>query len=87
MYDQYHFFVPNAIKRYSIGTKNKVLKTNPDGSVSLYVQADQPTDPVQRANWLPAPRGVDFTLFIRAYWPDAAITSGRWTPPAVTPVR
>lgn len=87
MYDPYHFFVPNPIQRYSIGTKNKDLKTNPDGSLSLYVQADQPTDPVHRANWLPAPKSGDFTLFMRAYWPQEAVTSGRWTPPAVTALR
>jgi hypothetical protein len=83
MYDQYHFFVPNSIKRFSLGTKNKDLKTNNDGSLTIYVQADAPSDPVQRANWLPAPKGADFSLFIRAYWPEEAVTSGHWTPPPV----
>lgn len=83
MYDQYHFFVPNAINRYSVGTKNKDLKTDADGSLSIYIQAEPPTDPLQRANWLPSPKSGDFTLYTRAYWPDTAITNGEWTPPAV----
>jgi hypothetical protein len=83
LYDAQHFFVPNEIKRFSVGTKNKDLMRHADGSVTIYVQADAPTDPAQRANWLPSPSGEDFSLYIRAYWPDEAILSGQWTPPAV----
>ena len=84
MYNAEHFFVENPIKRYSVGTKNRDLKLAPDGSLTLYVQADEPSDPVQRANWLPAPKDGDFSLYLRAYWPDVAITQKRWTPPGVT---
>ncbi len=83
MYNQHHFFEPNAIKRYSVGTKNKDLHKAPDGSLTIYVQADEPTDPAERANWLPSPRNEDFSLYVRAYWPEQAVTSGQWTPPAV----
>jgi hypothetical protein len=83
LYNKYHFFEPNEIKRYSLGTKNKTLKYNPDGSMTIYVQADAPSDPAQRANWLPAPKDADFSLFMRSYWPKAEITDGAWTPPAV----
>jgi len=82
IYNEHHFFVANEINRFSVGTKNKDLKTGADGSLTVYVQAGAPTDPVQRANWLPAPKG-DFSLYIRAYWPQAAVTQGEWTPPAV----
>ena len=85
LYSQYHFFVPNESNRYSVGTKNKELKRNPDGSLTIVVQADPPPD-AQRANWLPAPKGEDFSLFMRAYWPKPAALDGSWTPPAVTPV-
>jgi hypothetical protein len=83
LYDRYHFFAPNAVKRYSVGTKNKDLKPNADGSLTILVQADAPGDQAQRANWLPAPRGDDFSLFVRAYWPEAPVLEGRWTPPGV----
>jgi hypothetical protein len=86
MYNEHHFFEPNAIKRYSVGTKNKDLRHAADGSLTIHVQADEPGDPVQRANWLPSPRGAAFSLYIRAYWPEEAITSGTWTPPRVVKV-
>jgi len=82
LYSQYHFFVPNEINRYSVGTKSKNLKFNPDGSLTIFMQADPPPE-AQRANWLPAPKGEDFSLFMRAYWPQIAVIDGSWTPPAV----
>lgn len=83
IYNEHHFFIKNAINRFSVGTKNKNLKHAADGSLTIYVQSDAPTDAVQRANWLPAPKG-DFSLYVRAYWPSAGIMDGSWTPPAVT---
>ena len=82
LYNEHHFFVPNELKRYSLGTKNKALKTNSDGSLTLYVQAEAPPD-AQQANWLPAPKGADFSLYVRAYWPKTPVIDGSWTPPAV----
>jgi hypothetical protein len=81
LYNEHHFFAPNDLKRYSLGTKNKTLKPNPDGSLTFHVQADPPA-PAQRDNWLPAPKG-DFSLFMRAYWPKPAVLDGSWTPPPV----
>ena len=86
LYDRFHFFCANVIKRYSIGTKNRTLTLHADGSLTIWVQSDVPTTPIERSNWLPSPRGEDFSLFIRAYWPDPPITTGQWTPPAVMPV-
>jgi hypothetical protein len=80
LYNAEHFFEPNEIKRYSMGTKNRDLKTNADGSVTVYVQSDPPAE---RANWLPSPKGADFSLFIRAYWPEDVTLNGTWTPPPV----
>jgi hypothetical protein len=82
IYNEHHFFIANPINRFSVGTKNKDLKPNLDGSLTIYVQAGAPTDLIQRANWLPAPKG-DFSLYVRAYWPKAEILDGSWTPPPV----
>ncbi|MBR1224587.1 MULTISPECIES: DUF1254 domain-containing protein [unclassified Bradyrhizobium] len=82
IYNQHHFFVANPINRFSVGTKNKDLKPAADGSLTIYVQADAPADPTQRANWLPAPKG-DFSLYVRAYWPKAPVLDVSWTPPPV----
>jgi hypothetical protein len=83
LYDEYHFFAPNQIKRYSLGTKNKTLKYNPDGSLTIYVQASAPAE---RDNWLPAPKGI-FCLFLRAYGPKETVVKNEWTPPAVVKVK
>jgi hypothetical protein len=84
LYNEHHFFAPNDLKRYSLGTKNKGLKTNEDGSLTLYVQADPP-EQANRTNWLPAPRG-EFSLYVRCYWPEDPILEGVWTPPPVNRV-
>jgi hypothetical protein len=82
LYNEHHFFAKNELTRYSLGTKNKDLKYNPDGSLTIYVQADPPVEAL-RSNWLPAPSGADFSLYVRAYWPKAAVLDGVWTPPGV----
>lgn len=84
LYDAYHFFARNDLNRFSIGTKNKTLQVDQDGSLTIHVQHQSP-GAEQETNWLPAPTG-EFCLFLRAYWPDDAILSGaglprRWPPP------
>jgi len=86
LYNQYHFFEPNDLGRYSLGTKNKNLQYNADGSLTLYVQADAPAENL-RSNWLPAPKNGDFTLYIRSYWPEKEILDGVWTPPGAERVK
>ena len=85
LYNQHHFFSPNEIKRYSVGTKNKTLITAPDGSLTIYVQTTPPQSD-KRANWLPAPK-ENFVLYIRAYWPEESALNGTWTPPVVTKIK
>ena len=41
MYNDKYFFVSNPINRYSISARQK-LKSNPDGSIDLYIQKDSP---------------------------------------------
>jgi hypothetical protein len=81
LYDEHHFFHPNALKRYSLGTKNMNLNYNADGSLTLYAGAKSPGKD-KEDNWLPAPNGA-FSLYIRAYWADEAILDGTWKPPVV----
>ncbi|MEN4397638.1 DUF1254 domain-containing protein [Mycolicibacterium senegalense] len=83
LYNDKHLFHPNDLKRYSLGTKNKNLKRNPDGSLTLYAGAQSP-GPERESNWLPAPPGR-FSLFIRAYWGEQPILDGTWKPPTITP--
>jgi hypothetical protein len=81
LYNQYHFFSPNSINRFSLGTKNKDLKYNADGSLTLYVQNTQPSND-KLSNWLPSPKET-FSLYIRCYWPEDRVIKDSWLPPAV----
>jgi hypothetical protein len=81
MYNDVHLFHPNPLGRYSLGTKNKNLKYNADGSLTLYTGSKSPGKD-KESNWLPAPEGT-FSLYFRAYWADKAILDGSWTPPSV----
>jgi hypothetical protein len=81
VYNKEHLFEANRLNRFSLGTKSKSLKYNDDGSLTLYFQNESPGDE-KDSNWVPAPKDV-FSLYIRAYWPKAAILDGSWTPPPV----
>jgi hypothetical protein len=50
-----HLFEPNALNRFSLGTKNNTLKHNADGSLTLYFQAASPGAD-KEANWVPTPK-------------------------------
>ncbi len=81
LYNEHHFFNDNPLKRYSLGTKNKTLQYNADGSLTLYAGATSPGAD-KESNWLPAPDGA-FSFFMRSYWPDQAILDGTWKAPQV----
>jgi len=81
LYNAEHFFHPNPLNRYSLGTKNKSMKENADGSLTLYVGSKSPGAD-KESNWVPAPNG-DFSLYIRAYWGKDEIINGTWMPPAI----
>jgi len=85
LYNDRHLFNPNPLLRYSLGTKNKTLQYNPDGSLTLYAGATSPGKD-KEANWLPAPNGA-FSLFLRGYWADTAMLDGSWTPPTIEMVK
>jgi len=42
LYNEYHFFFPNPLNRFSLGTKNKSLIYDMDGSLTLYLGAKSP---------------------------------------------
>ena len=87
MYDKNYFFVPNALNRYTVSSRNK-FKTNADGSVDLYIQKESPGKDKEQ-NWLPAPAD-EFVLMMRLYWPSEkspSILDGSWKPPHVVEVK
>jgi hypothetical protein len=81
LYNEHHFFNPNPLKRFSLGTKNQDLQKNPDGSLTLYAGAKSPGKD-KETNWLPAPN-TPFSLYIRCYWPKQEAINASWAPPRV----
>ena len=76
------FFTDNPIKRYTVGDRTPGLVKGSDGSLDISLQRDEPSDPQQKANWLPTPAGP-FRLMLRAYLPCAALAAGTVKLPTV----
>ena len=85
MYGTDAFLVDNAADRYIIRPDSPELAYGADGSLTLYLQADEP-ERSPPANWLPSPP-AEFVIGFRAYRPSASVQDGSWFPPAVRKVR
>ncbi|NDR57046.1 DUF1254 domain-containing protein [Aliiruegeria sabulilitoris] len=81
MYDLEGYLVDNPLNRYAIGDRSG-MTPNPDGSLTIYIQAETPGDE-KEANWLPAPGNGPFKLALRLYVPGEAVLNESWVPPAV----
>jgi len=75
--------VPNPINRYVLGSDYPDMKKNSDGSLTIYLQADNPGGD-KEANWLPAPRGP-FLLILGTYAPGEAMIESLSDPKAYVP--
>lgn len=74
---------PNAIERYSIGDRTAGLEYGADGSLTLYLQHEQPS--AGEANWLPTPKGGFFAV-MRLYEPAQEALSNEYELPRITRV-
>jgi hypothetical protein len=83
MYSDKHTLAANAIGRYALGDRDP-LRTEPDGSLEIVIQHDDP-GPARQSNWLPAPAG-GFSLAMRLYFPKGPVLDGKWHPPGVVRV-
>jgi hypothetical protein len=72
--------VDNPIHRYSIAGHTKGLVFDPDGSLDIAIQHEQP--PSGPANWLPAPPD-GFRLTLRMYEPKDSAVNGTYKPPQI----
>lgn len=83
MYDSPDYYlVDNPAGRYSIGDRTPGLVCGDDGSLTIHLRKDRPSDPAQAANWLPAPDG-DFRPVIRLYTPEQAVLDGTYEIPLI----
>lgn len=77
---EYIELVPNALDKYVVASYTPGLVTAEDGSITIYVQADQPK--TDTANWLPVPKG-HFSLLFRVYGPLGSALAGTYVPPKI----
>ncbi|WP_296594893.1 DUF1254 domain-containing protein [Phenylobacterium sp.] len=82
--DSKRYFAENPIDRYSIGDRTPGLRTNPDGSLDIWLSRADPGGP-RTANWLPLPAGPAGSLTFRAYLPQARFLKGDYRLPPILP--
>lgn len=93
MYDgKSQLLIENPLNRYLINSPMLPnLKFNADGSLTLYIQKDNPGAD-KESNWLPAPNDTIY-LVMRLYWPTTEPPSilpagtGSWQPPGIVQVK
>ena len=73
------FLVANPIDRFSIGSRTEGLKYNTDGSLTIYVQKDNPGKG-KESNWLPAPDGPFYSI-MRLYGPGENVLNNTFKQP------
>jgi len=72
--------VANPIGRHSIGDRTRGITRDPDGGLTIAIQA---ADPGPGRNWLPAPAGEAFYLVLRLYQPRRAHLENTYPYPPV----
>ena len=80
MYQRDNFLYDNEIDRYAVGDRDRGLRRNADGSLTIFVQHAKPRSAKARANWLPAPAG-SFHLILRLYLPRRSALDGTYRIP------
>ena len=81
--DTIGYMAGSATSHSSVNSHSGLLK-NPDGSVDILLQPNQPSDAGQ--NWLQTPPGR-FKLMLRAYLPADAVVDGAYEVPPVIEVK
>jgi len=78
--------IPNALNRYSISNRTQGLRYGDDGSLTVYLQAEDPGGE-RWANWIPINLpGQPFFLITRAYEPRGRMLDLGWPGPRLRQV-
>ncbi|MEI6363276.1 MAG: DUF1254 domain-containing protein [Actinomycetes bacterium] len=80
--------ISNPISRFAL-TNTSALARNKDGSIDVFIQANEPKQADRRSNWLPVAAGQGFEVAWRLFAPKASAVPGilsgaGWQPPAIT---
>ncbi|MEU2042977.1 DUF1254 domain-containing protein [Nocardia niwae] len=86
VYDAGDYLVSNPAEIYSIGHHVPVV-LNPDGSLDLTLQHDDPGAGVPEGNWLPIPESDPFSVTLALFAPEPSVLQRRWQPPPLIALR
>ena len=82
MYKEDMNLVPNPADRYSIGERTAGLQRDPDGALTISIQAEAPGEG-RAANWLPCPGQGTWFVILRLYRPRAEVIDATWECPPI----
>lgn len=83
-YDKVRALIENPGDHYSVSDRSG-MTFNDDGSLTIYIQHEQPEEAAKRSNWIYVDE-APFNLVMRLYWPSESILSGEWNPPLLNKV-
>ena len=83
MYDERGFLIDNPIQRHTIGDRDPLV-FNPDGTLDILIQHEQPK--IKVSNWLPAPANT-FEVTLRLYLPKTEFLDGTWKLPPIERIK
>jgi hypothetical protein len=81
VYDQETAALFRESTRLTVGSLDKDLRKNDDGSVDIYIGPKAPAG--QEANWLYTPRGKNWWPWFRFYGPKEALFDKTWKLPDI----
>lgn len=73
--------LPNSLNRFLLNNQSK-LEYGQDGSLTLYFGPEKP-GAAPEGNWLPTPRGQNYSLTFRFYGPREGVADGTYYPPSL----
>lgn len=82
MYKEDMNLVPNPANRYALGDRTAGLQRDPDGAVTISIQAESPGER-KEANWLPCPPTGTWFLVLRLYRPHPEVVDASWKCPPI----
>ena len=82
MYKEDMNLVPNPANRYAVGDRTAGLQRDPDGALTISIQAESPGEG-QDANWLPCPAEGTWFLVLRLYLPQPEVIDATWECPPI----
>ncbi|KAG2178261.1 hypothetical protein INT43_003514 [Umbelopsis isabellina] len=81
-YNAQNYLQPNTANVYALRSADP-FTYNSNGSLTIFVQANAPSNSSFSKNWLPSQSNGTFTLTLRLYNPQQAILNGSWVPPPI----